>query len=143
MHFQAQWITTAEDMKDICPVFRKKWRSDRKAEKAVFTLTALGVYEAELNGRRIGDYVMAPGWTSYEKRLQYQQYDITEMLGEENTLTVTVGKGWFRSRMADFAYPEEARAREERPCGIIGEICFRYEDGTEEILTTDTSWEYG
>lgn len=143
MHFQAQWITTAEDMKDICPAFRKKWRSDRKAEKAVLTLTALGVYEAELNGRRIGDYVMAPGWTSYEKRLQYQQYDITEMLGEENTLTVTVGKGWFRSRMADFAYPEEARAREERPCGIIGEICFRYEDGIEEILTTDTSWEYG
>lgn len=143
MHFQAQWITTAEDMKDICPVFRRKWRSDRKAEKAVLTLTALGVYEAELNGRRIGDYVMAPGWTSYEKRLQYQQYDITEMLGEENTLTVTVGKGWFRSRMADFAYPEEARAREERPCGIIGEICFRYEDGTEESLPTDTSWKYG
>ena len=143
MHFQAQWITIAEDMKDICPIFRRKWRSDRQAEKAVLTLTALGVYEAELNGRRIGDYVLAPGWTSYQKRLQYQQYDITEMLGEENTLTVTVGRGWFRSRMADFAYPEEARAREERPCGIIGEICFRYEDGIEEILTTDTSWEYG
>lgn len=143
MHFQAQWITTVEDMKDICPIFRRKWRLDRKAEKAVLTLTVLGVYEAELNGRRIGDYVMAPGWTSYEKRLQYQQYDITEMLSEENTLTVTVGRGWFRSRMADFAYPEEAREREERPCGIIGEICFRYEDGTEESLPTDTSWKYG
>lgn len=143
MDFQAQWITTSEELGNACPVFRRKWRSAGKAEKAVLTLTALGVYEAVLNGCRIGDYVMAPGWTSYEKRLQYQQYDITGLIEEENTLTITVGKGWFRSRMADFAYPEEAQARAARPCGIIGEICFKYEDGTEEILATDTSWEYG
>lgn len=140
---QADWITSAENMKEVCPVFRKRWRRKAPVREASLTLTALGVYDARLNGCRVSEYVLAPGWTSYDKRLQVQRYDITGMLEEENVLTVTVGKGWFRSRMADFAYPEEARIRENRPCGIIGEIRLMYSDGTEELLPTDLSWEYG
>lgn len=142
MDFQAEWITTAEDMGDICPVFRKKWIAAGPVREAKLILTALGVYEAVLNGRRVSGYVLAPGWTSYRKRLQYQEYDVTELMGEENVLEVTVGKGWFRSRMADWAYPKEAKEREEQPCGMIGEIHITYMDGRQEILLTDGSWEY-
>ena len=72
---QAEWITSAEDMGDVCPVFCKRWRLKGSVRESVLTLTALGVYDARLNGRRISDYILAPGWTSYDKRLQFQEYD--------------------------------------------------------------------
>lgn len=67
-------------------------------EKAVLKATALGLYYAELNGVRVGDRYLTPGWTSYNKMLQVQEYDVTELLQEgENVLTFTVGEGWFCS----------------------------------------------
>ena len=72
MEFQAKWIRPKTDLGDICPVFRREWKSDGKIEKAELLITAVGVYETRLNGIRVGDYVLAPGWTSYETRLQYQ-----------------------------------------------------------------------
>ena len=118
--------------------------SEKAAENVELILSALGVYEAEINGVRISDYVLAPGWTSYEHRLQYQEYDITDMVREkENILTVTVGKGWYRSRMADWADKEEAARRQEQPCGLIAELRITYSDGEKEVLSSDGSWEYG
>lgn len=99
MEFQAKWIRTSEETSGVCPVFRKGWKTEKKVERATLYLTALGVYEAHLNGKRVGNYVLAPGWTAYDKRLQYQEYDITDLMREENELTVTLGKGWFRSPM--------------------------------------------
>ena len=78
MEFQAKWIRTSEDIGGVCPVFRKGWKTEKKVERATLYLTALGVYEAHLNGKRVGNYVLAPGWTAYDKRLQYQEYDITD-----------------------------------------------------------------
>lgn len=80
MKFQAKWIQASEETGGVCPVFRKVWKEEKPVESAVIYLTALGVYEAHLNGQRIGKYVLAPGWTAYDKRLQYQQYDITELI---------------------------------------------------------------
>lgn len=141
---KAMWITTAEDMGDVCPIFRKKWTLKKTAENVELILTALGVYEAKINGKRISDYVLAPGWTSYEHRLQYQEYNITDMVGEqENILTVTVGKGWYRSRMADWADKKEAVRRQKHPCGLIAELHITYTDGEKEVLLSDKSWEYG
>lgn len=141
MKFEASWITVSADMGDVCPIFRKRWSNERKAVKAELYLTALGVYEAELNGMRISDYVLAPGWTAYDKRLQYQCYDVTELLNSDNTLTVTVGKGWFRSPMPGWMDTPDKERRHARPCGIIGELHLNYEDGSSEVLMTDTSWE--
>ena len=65
-------------------------------EKAVLKATALGLYYAELNGVRVGDCYLTPGWTSYNKMLQVQEYDVSAILKEgENVLTLTVGEGWF------------------------------------------------
>ena len=88
---KADYITHGNQMTDICPVFRKQFNAAKPVESALLTITALGVYEAALNSKRVGDYVLAPGWTAYEKRLQYQTYDITALLQEENDLQVTVG----------------------------------------------------
>ena len=143
MEFQAKWIQAQKMKKGICPVFKKTWAIDKAVKHADLYLTALGVYEARLNGVRISDYVLAPGWTAYNKRLQYQQYDITEMLETENELTVTVGKGWFSSPMPGWNESEDKVKRMNRPNGIWGEIHITYEDGQTEILGTDSSWSCG
>src|SRR5919198_1323284 len=62
--------------------------------------TAHGIYEAFLNGRRVGDQLLAPGWTAYQHRLRYHTYDVTELVrGGENELEVLLGNGWFRGRL--------------------------------------------
>ena len=143
MEFQAKWIQASEETGGVCPVFRKVWKEEKTVESAVIYLTALGVYEAHLNGQRIGKYVLAPGWTAYDKRLQYQQYDITELIKNENELTVTLGKGWFRSPMPGWQDAEDKLQRMSRPGGIFGELHIVYTDGSEEVLVTDESWDWG
>ena len=144
MNLQAKWIQPAERMNPVCPVFRKELGAGKAAAKAYLKLTAIGTYEAKLNGARISDYVLAPGWTSYQYRLQVQEYDITSLLSDENNvLTVTVGDGWYRSPMPGF---NEHPAKEERmgyPAGILAEVTFVYPDGATEVIGTDESWEYG
>lgn len=143
MDFHANWIQPSEDMGSICPVFKREWQSEKKVERAELILTALGVYEAELNGKRVSDYVLAPGWTVYEKRLQYQRYDITDLIENENELTVTVGRGWFRSPMPGWMESDDKERRKAQPCGILGEVHLHYEDGCEEVIATDLSWKCG
>lgn len=143
MEFQAKWIRTSEETGGVCPVFRKGWKTERKVERATLYLTALGVYEAHLNGKRVGNYVLAPGWTAYDKRLQYQEYGITDLLREENELTVTLGKGWFRSPMPGWEDAPDKLQRMDRPGGILGEVHIVYMDGSEEVIGTDQSWTWG
>lgn len=127
---------TGTRMGDVAAVFQKRFSVEKAVEKATITMTAMGIYEPTLNGRRISDYVLAPGWTTYKSRLQYQQYDITEYLMEENELLVTVGKGWYRS-------PLLGTNREELqtiPCGMIAQIALVYIDGSSETIVTDEAW---
>ena len=143
MEFQAKWIRTSEETGGVCPVFRKGWKTEKKVERATLYLTALGVYEAHLNGKRVGNYVLAPGWTAYDKRLQYQEYDITDLMREENELTVTLGKGWFRSPMPGWQDTPDKLQRMGRPGGILGGVHIVYMDGSEEVIVTDQSWIWG
>ena len=140
---QSHWITVADDTGDVCPVFRRTFQLSKAVECAELSITSLGVYEAELNGQRVSDDVLAPGWTSYAHRLQVQTYDVTAQLREENELRVTVGRGWFRSPMPGWIDSEDKRARYAQPCGLIALIKIRYTDGSETILSTDESWECG
>ena len=142
MEFQAKWIGTSENIGDICPIFRKEWTVNKAVRGAKFYLTALGVYEAKLNGKRVSDYVLAPGWTAYDKRLQYQVYDILNLLTENNILEVIVGKGWFSSPMPGWLESEDKAQRASRPRGIFGEIHIEYEDGSSKVWVTDESWQW-
>ena len=102
-----KWIKPAADTGDVCPVFRKKFKTSGKIKNVKLTITAMGVYEASVNGAAVGDFFMAPGWTSYKKRHQYQEYDITGLLVTENTVEITVGKGWYRGRLG---WPEKDKS---------------------------------
>ena len=139
----SRWITVSADSGNVAPVFRKKFDTGKPIKAAMLEITALGVYEAELNGNRVGDFVLAPGWTSYETRLQVQTYDVSGMLGIENDLRVTVGRGWFRSPMPGWINGEDKQRRYAQPCGLIALLHLCYEDGTEETIRTDESWQWG
>ena len=138
----SNWITVSQETGDVCPVFRKQFATGKTIEKAELQITALGVYQAEINGRRAGDFVLAPGWTSYEHRLQVQTYDVTALLQKENDLRVTVGRGWFRSPMPGWLNSEDKRRRLNQPCGLIGLLHLYYADGTEETIRTDETWQW-
>ena len=138
----SRWITVSKDTGDIAPIFRRVFAAEKAVEKAELTITALGVYEAELNGRRVGDFVLAPGWTSYQHRLQVQTYDVTDLLQAENDLRVTVGRGWFRSPMPGWIDGEDKRRRYGQPCGLIARLAIRFSDGSEETIQTEQDWQW-
>lgn len=140
MNWNPTWICPANDLGDPTAVFGTSFVFEKKITHANLTITAMGVYEAILNGRRVGQFVMAPGWTSYHKRLQYQEYDITDLLTTgKNEIEVTVGKGWYRSPLPGWGspYQDELRAR---PCGLAAQITLTFEDGSSKILSTNESW---
>lgn len=132
---KSYWIAPQTDMGDIVPEFVKTFEIHKKVSRAQLTITAMGVYTARLNGQRIGDFILAPGWTNYEKRLQVQRYDVTEMLEKKNTLTVLVGKGWCRGVMPSRDYNVWSDCS-----AIIGELTVEYTDGSSESFITDKSW---
>ena len=98
--WKAKWISGAYrvNKRKRYPVdcFQKSFRADGLA-KARLYITACGLYEARINGKRVGDFVFAPGSTDYRKRIQYQTYDVTELIKDgENEITVELGDGWYR-----------------------------------------------
>lgn len=119
-----------------CPVFWKEFKLEKPVAKARLYATAQGVYEVNLNGSRVGDYRMAPGWTSYHHRLQYQIYDVTEMLSQNNKIEMTVGNGWYKGILGFYCQPNIYGDR----VGAFAELHVTYEDGTKETIATDESW---
>lgn len=139
---ESNWIRTSADTGDVCPVFRKQWRLQRPVKSARLELTALGTYVVRLNGEKLGRGVLAPGWTSYDKRLQVQTYDLAGLHDRDNELTVTVGRGWCSSPMPGFVESEDKARRAGIPRGIIGCLSICYDDDTSETLETDETWEW-
>ncbi len=129
------WITSAAETGDVCPEFTKHIALTKEIKSATMTITAIGVYEAYINGERVGDFIFAPGCTAYRKRLQYQVYDVTEMLKHDNDITVRVGTGWHRGRIS--ASSEDIN---KMLCAILAAIDVTYADGTSEKFITDESW---
>ena len=74
-------------------VFRKEITTNKPIARARLYATAMGIYEAELNGQKLGEQYFAPGFTSYKSYLQYQTYDVTALLTGVDTLTFTVAGG--------------------------------------------------
>lgn len=129
---KANWIASPVDFAEACPVFKKTFSVSQRVKSAVLYISALGVYEATLNGKRIGAFILAPGWTAYDRRVQFQEYDVTALTECENTLEITLGKGWCFSGLAwekgiyhPYAYPDPA---------VICALRITLADGTEQTI---------
>lgn len=137
--WSAKWIELASDTTRYTPsVFlRKNVVLKKKIQSARAYVTAHGFYELYLNGKKVGDDVLTPGWTSYAKRLQYQAYDVTNLLNEgQNAVGAILGDGWYRGTVGwatQWGYYGKKR-------GLLCQIHVKYNDSSEEVITSDATW---
>lgn len=121
-------------------LLRKTFTTKSDISSARLYATSLGLYELNLNGYRVGEALLTPGWTSYKKRLQYQTYDITSMLvSGDNVLGAMLGNGWFKGELAW----EGQRNIYGNKKAILCQLHIKYTDGSEQIITSDNSWKTG
>ncbi|MBR4906376.1 MAG: family 78 glycoside hydrolase catalytic domain [Clostridia bacterium] len=139
----AKWITGnyTVNKKQRYPVdcFRKKFTVDKPIKTARLYATACGLYETKLNSKRIGNFVFAPGYTDYTKRVQYQTYDVTELLAEgENELICQLADGWYRGSCGAWGRKNQYGTETK----LLLQLEIAYADGTTETIGTDRTWDW-
>jgi len=123
------------------PYMRRVFTVDQPVASARLYVTALGLYEARLNGRRVGDGFLTPGWTDYTRRIAYQTYDVTGLLAEgENVLGAILADGWYAGFYG--FDPKRAGAHYGTTPELLAQLVLRLADGTEQRIVTDGQWEF-
>jgi alpha-L-rhamnosidase len=118
------------------PCLRKVFTLGKTVSNAVLYATALGLYEARINGRRIGDHVLAPEWTDYRKRICYQAYDATAFVKTgDNVIGAMLAGGWFSGRIGNGGFEFFGK----QPA-LLAQLEVTYTDGTRETVVTDATW---
>lgn len=130
---------------DPAPLLRKEFLVEKKLRRARVYVSGLGYYELRLNGQRVGDQVLDPGWTTYSKRVLYSTYDVTGQLKRgRNALGAMLGNGWFNPlplRLWGKINPREHLTIGEPR--VIAQLVAEFEDGTAQTIVTDESWKVG
>jgi alpha-L-rhamnosidase len=137
---KAVWISPSfkeDSINRPCPIFNKSVELSKNVKKAVLHITALGLYEVKINDKRVGKAYFTPGFTSYDKRLQYQVDDVTDLVFKgKNQFMVTVADGWYRGvfggHMKNNNYGKEA--------SLLFQLTITFEDESKEIVVSDSSW---
>jgi len=136
---EASWITMNEEKADTSlPVqyYRNEFSCKKKVASARVNVTSLGIYQLFLNGKKVGKDLFTPGWTSYHNRLQYQTYDVTSMLQNNNAIGAMVGDGWYRGYLGW----KGGRSYYGDQLALLVQLQITYADGTHETITTDKNW---
>ena len=136
--WQAAWIT-CDASEPRHPIFCRDIAVDRKLLQARLYICGLGLYEAALNGRRIGDEYLTPYCNDYNTWLQYQTCDITADLQDGGRLEVTLGNGWYLGRFGFISRPGQPGFY-AKTFKLIAEIHLDYTDGSHQVIGTDESW---
>lgn len=137
----ARWITSPVigGPRTLTPAsyFRTTFNLEQAPKSAVLHATALGLYDAEINGSPLGDQVLAPGWTNYRKRVYYQTHDVTPLLSAgENILGFILGDGWYSGHIAE----KDRQIYGDRP-QLLAQIKITAEDGTLILIGSGTEWQ--
>lgn len=133
-NFLGNWLKNP-DFSSESTIFRHAFTVADDIDEARLYITALGVYEAELNGIRISDIWLAPGFTTYNKNLQYQTYDVTGLIKDKNALCITVANGWFNGRIS-----KKAHINAEVKQGILAMLRVKTRDGKISVFSTGEGW---
>jgi len=130
-----QTLSIPEERTDV-RYMRKAFRLNSRVERATLYATALGLYEVQLNGQRVGDHVLAPDWTDYRKRVRYQAYDVTKMLKKgDNAIGAMIANGWFSGRIGNGAKQFYGKIP-----ALLAQLEITYADGRTERIVSDASW---
>jgi alpha-L-rhamnosidase len=121
-----------------CPLLRREFDVRAGVTAARLYVSALGVYEVEINGALAGDHVLAPGWTSYRHRLRYQTFDVTGLLREgSNAIGAILGDGWYRGRLG---WGGGRRNVYGDRLALLAQLEIAYADGSTDRIVTDEAW---
>ena len=125
------------------PLLRKTFNVKSSVKDAVLTVSALGYYEIQLNCTKVGDQVLAPEWTDYNKRVQYQVFEVGQLLKKgENVLSSILGDGWYLGMLGPTKwhhdYPKRGAYGNDRR--LLAQLNINYKDGTKDIIGSDDSW---
>lgn len=145
--WRAWWITCNNEEKRL-PIFQKEFvlSEVKEVASARLYICGLGLYEAYINGKKVGEEYMAPGCHSYNHYVQSRAYDVTELVSASegrtvgkgaHRLSVLLGDGWYKGRF-DFEKFSAPFYGEEY--ALIVELCVTYADGSEEVIITDENW---
>ncbi len=116
---------------------RRNFRAKSGIVSAIVYSTALGLYKLYINGKKVGDDELTPGWTSYRKHLLYQTYDVTDLLKNgENAVGAMLGAGWYKGVMGF----EGQRNHYGDQTALLCQLEITYRDGTREVVATDEAW---
>ncbi len=137
--WKAQWISPAaeQDTTHPSPMLHKEFSARKKIASATAYITAHGLYEAQINGQRVGQDYLTPGWTAYQKRLQYQAYDVTNLVKNGlNAIGVTLGSGWWRGNIGFIKGVNLYGA----DVALLFQLDLEYTDGSRESIGSDGTW---
>ncbi|MEN8116358.1 MAG: glycoside hydrolase family 78 protein [Bacteroidota bacterium] len=141
--WKAEWITVSNEPKPDRSLpahyYRKEFSAQKKVKLARVYVTSLGLYQLFLNGEKVGNELFTPGWTSFNKRLQYQTYDITAMVKKKNAFGAVLGDGWYRG----FIGWSDQRNYYGEQLALLLQLKIDYTDGTSETIVSDKSWKWG
>jgi len=154
--WKAKWIgtnpivLTGDDRQDSIarlmtpsPLLRKTFLTKQRISRATLYVTALGLYEVELNGKRVGDHQLAPEWTDYRDRVQYQTYDVTALVSKgENVLSATLADGWYIGAIGSFGDLVLNRGRSYGSLDrkFLAQLEIETADGQLAQVFSDESW---
>lgn len=120
------------------PLLRREFSLDKAVKSARLYVTALGIYECEINGQKVGDLAFAPGWTDYRKRVQFQTYDVAALLQPgANAWGALLGDGWYTGRVGW----HDRQFFGDRP-KLLAQLEIEFQDGSRETIATDGSWKF-
>lgn len=139
--WKAKWIEPdiSEDVSKSTPspYLRKEFKLKGQVKKATAYLTCRGLYELSINGEKVSEDLFTPGWTSYQERLQYQVYDVTDQIQEdENAIGVVLGDGWYRG----FLVWQGKKNTYGDKLALLFQLKLEYADGSEEVIISDEDW---
>jgi alpha-L-rhamnosidase len=138
--WKATWISFGDEKeaKGSKPAqyFRKEFSVSKSVKSAKVFATSLGLYQLYINGAKVTSDLFTPGWTSYNKRLQYQAYDVTSMLKTQNAIGAILADGWYRGNIG-FSKQSDYYGKK---LALLVLLHITYTDGTFEMVSTDKSW---
>lgn len=149
--WKAKWIAAPGDLDRETPypspMFRKAFKLDKPIKRATAIASALGLYELRLNGQRVGDQLLAPEWTDYSTHVQYQAYDVTDLLVRgENAVGAMLGDGWYAGRLGISHIiaggDSPLRAHYGKRLHFLLRMDIEFEDGSTQTVVTDDSWKF-
>lgn len=140
--WKANWIAAIRHNDSRPPrsaLMKKEFSIDKEVASARLYITGLGNYVTYINGQRVGNDLLTPGWTDYRQKAQYQVYDVTELLKKgENAVGAILGNMWWSSGLGW----QGGSTYSNGPLRLKGQLNLVFTDGTSETITTDTSWRF-